>query len=197
MVSDKEGPGLDVRCCREATPYTRAEYLARALWWGVFPLFRFSPRPFFCWRRLLLRIFGATVSPGANIYPSATIYLPWNLTIGRDACIGEWALIYNLGPVFIGDRATVSHRAHLCAGTHDYTTPAFPLRRLPIEVGADAWICADAFIGPNVWIGRGAIVAAGAVVVKDVGEWEIVGGNPARFLKRRRLTDGQDAAEEV
>jgi putative colanic acid biosynthesis acetyltransferase WcaF len=152
------------------------------------PLFRFSPRPLFGWRRVLLRWFGARIGRDAHVYPSARIYLPWNLTLGDQASIGEWALIYNLGPVSIGERATISHRAHLCAGTHDYRDPTLPLLRLPIEIGAQAWICADAFVGPGRRVGEGAIVGAAAVVVQDVAPWQIVAGNPARVIKARVLS---------
>lgn len=141
----------------------------------------------FGWRRFLLRLFGAQVGHQAHVYPSARVYLPWMLTLGEHASIGEWALIYNLGPVTIGNRATISHRAHLCAGTHDYRDPALPLLRLPIEIGAQAWVCADAFVGPGRRVGEGAIVGAAAVVVSDVPDWEIVAGNPAQIIKRRVL----------
>ncbi len=120
-----------------------------------------------------------------HIYPSALIYFPWNLEILEGSSIGEWALVYNLGTIRIGLRATVSQRVHLCAGTHDYRDPEMPLVKLPIEVGDDAWICADAFIGPNVAIGDRAIVGAAAVVMKDVDSGVIVAGNPAQFIKNR------------
>lgn len=179
---------LDVESCRRMRPYTYREYVGRILWALVNPLFRFSPRPLFGWRRLLLRLFGARIGENAHVYPSAHIYLPWNLTLGNQASIGEWALIYNLGFVSIGDRATISHRAHLCAGTHDYRDPSLPLLRLPISIGADAWVCSEAFIGPGRQVGDGAIVGAAAVVVHDVPAWQIVAGNPARVIKPRVLS---------
>lgn len=179
--------GLNVESCRRLKPYSSREYLGRVLWTMASPLFRFSPRPFFGWRRLLLRLFGAHIGSEAHVYPSARIYLPWNLSMGNQASIGEWALVYNLGPVTIGERATISHRAHLCAGTHDYRDPNLPLLRLPIAIGAQAWICADAFVGPGRSVGEGAIVGAGAVVVEDVPRWQIVAGNPARVIKPRTL----------
>lgn len=141
---------------------------------------------------MLLRLFGAEVAPGSHVYPSARIYLPWNLTLGRDSSIGEWALIYNLGPVIIGDRATISHRAHLCAGSHDYRDPTLPLLRPSIEIGSQAWVCADAFIGPGLRVGEGAIIGAAAAVVADVPAWHIVAGNPARVIKTRVMR-GTDA----
>lgn len=177
---------LDIATCRNQRPYSRREYVARLLWALVSPLFRWSPRPLFGWRRFLLRLFGAKVGKRVHVYPSAIIYFPWNLAIDDEASIGEWALIYNLGPIMIGERATISHRAHLCAGTHDYRDSTLPLLRLPIDIGAQAWVCADAFIGPNVKIGESAIVGAGSVVVKNVMPWQIVAGNPAKFIKMRK-----------
>jgi putative colanic acid biosynthesis acetyltransferase WcaF len=186
---------LDIDTCRSQRPYSPREYVGRVSWALASPLFRFSPRPLFGWRRLLLRLFGAKVGRHAHVYPSARIYLPWNLTLGEQASIGEWALIYNLGPVTIGDRATISHRAHLCAGTHDYRDPALPLLRLGIDIAAQAWVCADAFVGPGRKVGEGAIVGAAAVVVKDVPPWQIVGGNPARVLTARVMQAKSSVSE--
>ena len=47
------------------------------------------------------------------------------------------------------------------------------------------WIGANALILPGVSIGHNAVIAAGSVVTKDIGEGEVFGGNPARFIKRR------------
>ncbi|MGZ5544512.1 MAG: putative colanic acid biosynthesis acetyltransferase [Limisphaerales bacterium] len=120
-----------------------------------------------------------------HVYASATIYFPWNLEAGDESAIGEQVFIYNLGRVTLGPRVTISHRAHLCAGTHDHTKPNFPLLRPPIVIGSDAWICADAFVGPGVTVGEGAIVGARAVAMKNVDPQSIVVGNPARESKKR------------
>ena len=176
---------LDIANCRKQRPSTRMEYLGRFIWAIVLPLFKYSPKPFYAWRRFLLRLFGARIGKQAHIDPSVRIYLPWKLDLGDEASIGEMALIYNLGLITIGDRATISQRAHLCAGTHDYSNPSMPLLRLPIIIEAQAWICADVFIGPNIKIGESAVVGAASVVVKDVPPWQIFSGNPAKFVKKR------------
>lgn len=181
---------LDITANRSATKYRRSEQLRRVAWGLVVPLFRFSPRICFGWRRFLLRLFGAKVGQQTHIYNSAVIYMPWNLSIGDQSSIGEWALIYNLGPITIGNCTTISQRVHLCAGTHDYTDPALPLLKPPIVIKDQAWICADAFVGPNVTVGEGAIVGARAVVSKDVESWAIMAGNPAKFIRRRELKGG-------
>ena len=180
---------LNVEKNRRARKYSSAELTRRVLWTLAQPLFRFSPRPCFGWRRFLLRCFGAKVGHSVHVYPTATIYFPWNLEAGDETAIGERALIYILGRVTLGARVTVSHGAHVCAGTHDHTKPDFPLLRPPIIVGPEAWICADAFVGPGVTIGEGAIVGARAVAMKDVRPWTIVIGNPARETQRREITE--------
>ena len=179
---------LDVAQNRQAKKYTSGEMTRRVLWTLAQPLFRFSPRPCFGWRRFLLRRFGAKIGKDVHVYPSATIYFPWNLEAADESAIGEQVFIYNLGRVTLGPRVTISHRAHLCAGTHDHTKPDFPLLRPPIMIGSEAWICADAFVGPGVTVGEGAIVGARAVVIKDVKSRTIVVGNPARESKKRDIT---------
>jgi putative colanic acid biosynthesis acetyltransferase WcaF len=178
---------LNIQTNRRAQKYSRGEQLRRVLWGAGKLFFRFSPRPCFGWRRFVLRCFGASIGENVNTYPSTRIYFPWNLTVGDWSALGEDVFIYNLGPVTLGEKVTVSHRAHLCAGTHDYTQPDLPLLKPPIEIKSQAWVCADAFVGPGVTVGEGAVVGARAVVMKDVAPWTVVAGNPAREIKRREL----------
>ena len=187
MKSDK----LNIAENRKIQKYSSKENITRILWSIAYPLFRYSPRPFFAWRRLLLRIFGARIGCKVNIYNSAVIYMPWNLEIGDWSSIGEYAFVYNLGKVVIGGHSTISHRTHLCAGTHDYVDPTMPLLKLPIIVGDQAWLCTDSFIGPGINIGEGAVVGARSVVVNDVLPWTIVAGNPAKLIKKRIIKNNE------
>jgi putative colanic acid biosynthesis acetyltransferase WcaF len=130
---------------------------------------------------------GATIGEEVHIYNTAIIYFPWNLEIGDWSSVGEYAYIYNLGKIRIGSKTTISQRSHLCAGTHDYRKIDLPLLKPSIHIGDDAWVAADAFIGPGVVVGEGAVVGARAVVVKEVPNWTVVAGNPARVIKVRRV----------
>ena len=179
---------LDIAENRRAQKYSAGVLLRRVLWVFGQYLFSCSPRPCFGWRRFVLRCFGARVGRNVNVYPSTRIYFPWNLTVGDWSAIGEEALVYNLGPITLGHKVTVSHRAHLCAGTHDYRRSDLPLLKPPIVVADQVWICADAFIGPGVTVGEGAVVGARAVVIKDVEAWTVVAGNPARVIQKRTLS---------
>jgi putative colanic acid biosynthesis acetyltransferase WcaF len=164
--------------------------LKRLLWVIAGPMFRFSPRVLFRWRAFLLRLFGARIGRHVHVYNTAVIYFPWNLEIDDWSAVGEGVLIYNLGPIKIGKKVTISQRSHLCAGTHDHTDPTMPLLKPPITVEDQAWVCSDAFVGPGVTVGEGAVVGARAVVVKDVEPWDIVAGNPAHSIGKRELHSG-------
>ena len=181
---------LSIEQNRQERKYSRREQVLRLLWGLVgWPLFRLSPRPCFGWRRFVLRRFGARVGRQVHIYPSVEIYFPWNLTIGGWSALGEGVRVYNLGPVTIVSRVTISQRAHLCAGTHDFRDPAMPLLKPPITIADQVWVCAEAFVGPGVTVGEGAVVGARAVVVKDVAPWTIMAGNPAREIGKRGMRD--------
>lgn len=178
---------IDVLSNRRSTKWTLRELAWRVLWAAAKPFFRFSPRPLWGLRRWILRFFGARVGRDVHVYPTVRITIPWNLTLGDQCAVGDGVKLYALGTIEIKARATVSQGVHLCAGSHDWRDPSMPLLKLPIEIGADAWICADAFVGPNVRIGENAIVGARAVVMKDVASSKIVAGNPAHEIGTREL----------
>lgn len=133
----------------------------------------------------MLRAFGAQIGADVHVYPSVRITMPWNLSLGDGCAIGSRVILYALGPITVGERATISQGAHLCGGNHDWRDAAMPLLKLPVSIGADAWVCADAFVGPGVRIGARAIVGARAVAMKDVAEGAIVAGNPAQMIGSR------------
>jgi putative colanic acid biosynthesis acetyltransferase WcaF len=162
---------------------------AGRLLWGIgrLLLFRFTPTPFFGWRRAILRVFGARIADGVHVYPSTRIWAPWNLVMERGSCLGPEVYCYNVATVHLGIDSTVSFRAFLCSASHDIRHPERPLVTGPIRLERGAYVFADAFIGMNVTLGEGAVVAARAVVVKDVAAQDVVGGNPARVIGRRDL----------
>jgi putative colanic acid biosynthesis acetyltransferase WcaF len=178
-----DSPPIDTAAHRRNRNYSKGVLMARVLWGFLKPFFHYSPRFFYGWRNMLLRLLGARIGRNVRIYPSAHIFYPWCLTVGDDVIIGWNAELYSLGDITIGDSVIISQRAHLCAGSHDYLQAHLPLLRPPIRIESGVWICADAFIGPGATVHAGAVVAARAVVVKDVPANTLVGGNPARVLR--------------
>jgi len=184
---------LDIASNRAARKYTQGETVLRLTWLLAAVLFRYSPRPMFAWRRLLLRAFGARIGRHVHVYPSAQVEMPWNLEIGDWSAVGDQVILYSLGRISIGAQVTISQRAHLCAGTHDYRRVDLPLLRPPIRIEDKVWICSEAFVGPNVVVGEGAVIGARGVVVRSVSPWTVVAGNPARPVGRRVMEKAQNA----
>lgn len=170
------------------SPHSAANKLARLLW-QVAGLLLFRPSPWF-WhapRRALLRLFGAQVGKHVQIMPSVQIWAPWNLALGDYATVGSGVDLYDVDRIEIGAHATVSQRAFLCTATHDVDHPNMPLKTAPIRIGAGAWVCAEAYVHPGVAIGVDAVAGVRAVVLHDVPPGQIVGGNPAKFIRLRKL----------
>ena len=166
-------------------PPDLADKVRRALWlitWAT--LYRWSPTPLHGWRRFLLRLFGASVGAGAHPYPSAWVWAPWNLEMGRGSCLGPGVDCYSVGRITLGAGAVVSQRAFLCTASRDPRHPDRPLLVGAIEIGKRAWVAAEAFVGPGVRIGGGAVVGARAVINRHVASNTIVAGNPATVIGR-------------
>lgn len=164
--------------------------IARAIWNIVWLLlFRTTPRGslFRLWRIALLKLFNAKVHWSCSVLPSCRIWQPWKLTMGKYACLSENVDCYSVADVIIGDQATISQGARLCTAGHDMSSRIMELTTHPITVGANSWVAGWAIVLPGVTIGEGAVVAAGAVVTKDVAPWTVVGGNPAKWIKKRYL----------
>ncbi|GJQ29074.1 MAG: hypothetical protein HBSAPP03_09580 [Phycisphaerae bacterium] len=172
----------------ESTPWTFRQKVFRAIWMLVGkPVFRMSFHNWYGFRAWLLRLFGAKIGRDVRLRPSVNIEVPWNLILHDGVTVGDYAILYSLGIIEIGERSIVSQYAHICAGTHDYTDRRFPLIRDPIIIGADAWIGADAFVGPKVKIGRLSVLGARSSAYKDLAPGTVYAGNPARPLKKREL----------
>jgi putative colanic acid biosynthesis acetyltransferase WcaF len=175
-----------------ADPYARPAFsvgsrVQRLMWqicWGIF--YRLSPRPFFAWRALLLRLFGAKLGPTCKFYPSSRVWAPWNLVCADLVAVGDGAEIYNPAPVRLGSHAILSQGAYLCGATHDFDDPAFPLLAYAMEVGAYAWVCARACVAPGVNLGDGAVLGLASVATRDLEPWGVYAGSPAVKVKERK-----------
>ncbi len=175
------------------SPWTIGQRIKRQLWYVVqATIFRYSLYNAFGWRRFLLGLFGANLASDVRIRPSARIEVPWNLTIGQNSSVGDFAILYCLGKVTIGRRVTISQYAHLCAGTHETNTHRMLLLRPPITIDDDAWIAADAFVGPGVHIGAGTLLGARSSAFSDLPPGVIALGSPARPVRPRTFVDNED-----
>ena len=84
---------------------------------------------------------------------------------------------------------TISQDCYICNGTHDLSKSSLPLMIGVIEIKSCVFIGAKALILPGLTIGEYAVIGAGSVVTKNVEPWVVVGGNPAKFIKKRIIKD--------
>jgi putative colanic acid biosynthesis acetyltransferase WcaF len=161
------------------------------LCWRIVSMYLFKPfsLPFFNgYRIFLLRLFGAKLDKHCHIYSSAYIPSPKNLIMGIHSTLGPEVKLH-IGKTSIGKKVTISQRTYLCSATHETNSINIPFVAGEIIIKDFAWVAAEAFIMTNVTIGEGAIVGARSVVFKDVEDWTIVGGNPAKFINKRIVKD--------
>ena len=168
---------------------SRKNKIKRLLWsitWFIFarPLPRRVGNK---WKIILLRLFGAKISDTAVIYSSVKIYSPWNLEMRDYSCLAPGVDCYNVDKITVGEHSTVSQKSYLCTASHDVTKSDNPLITAPILIEDQVWIGAGVFIGMGVIVGQGAVVGATSSVYKSVEVWSIVGGNPAKFIKKRKI----------
>ena len=112
-----------------------------------------------------------------------------DVTIGDYTRIGIHCTV--IGPECIGDHVNLAQGITVTALNHNYADSS---RRIdeqgictnPVVIGDDVWIGANAVILPGVTIGRHVVVAAGAVVTKDIPDYSLVAGVPAKVIKSLR-----------
>ena len=185
-ATDALPANVDLSDC--PSPHSLPNRLGRVLWglvWLV--LFRPSPKPLHAWRRFLLRLFGAEIGRRVHVHPSCRIWAPWNLRMRDHSCLAPHVDCYCVDRITIGTHATVSQYSYLCAATHDEADPRMKLVTAPIEIGDQAWVCADVFVGPGIRIGEGTVVGARSSVFRDLPEWTVCLGTPAKPIRRRIL----------
>ena len=81
---------------------------------------------------------------------------------------------------------SISYRVSLLTGDHDMNSPTFAYRGGRIIIEDNVWIGCNAVVLPGVKIGKGAVVASGAVVTKDVPDYSVVAGTPAKEIGKRQ-----------
>ena len=137
-------------------------------------------------RRLIYRLGGVKIGKGSTFHMGARFYNPHNIKIGKDTIVGEKAVLDGRDLLIIGDHVDIASEVMIYNSKHDVNDPSFKAVNAPVEIGDYVFIGPRAIILPGVKIGRGAVIAAGAVVTKDIAEFMIVGGVPAKEISERK-----------
>jgi len=140
-------------------------------------------------RKIKYRFFGIKIGKGSTIHMWANFFQPRNIEIGEDTIVGDHAFLDGRSKLKIGNHVDIASYVMIYNSEHDLSTNKFSvvedMIEEPVEIGDYVFIGPRAIILPGVKIGKGAVVAAGAVVAKDVPEFAIVGGVPAKVIGER------------
>jgi putative colanic acid biosynthesis acetyltransferase WcaF len=166
--------------------FTKKTKIKLAVWMLIQnTLFRWSPHKLNTFRLWLLNVFGADIKSTCFIHSKATIYMPWNLTMGERSAIDFDALIYSLDRVTIGDFVSISYKVNINTGSHDHSDPYFALITKPVTIESGAFVGTESYIAPGVTIGQMAVIGARSVVTKSMPSGMICFGHPCKPYKKR------------
>lgn len=136
-------------------------------------------------RGLLSELFGYRVPESLRVFPPFYTDFGRNITVGRDVFINACCHFQDHGGVTIGDGCQIGHNVVFATLNHGLSPEdrqnTYPV---PIVLGRNVWVGSNATILQGVTIGDNAVIAAGAVVTKDVEPATIVGGVPAKVIRR-------------
>jgi maltose O-acetyltransferase len=145
--------------------------------------------PFHSFRKLIYWFAGMKIGKGSVIHMWANFFDPSGIVIGEDTIIGDHAFLDGRAPLTIGNHTDIASSVMIYNSEHDLEKEDFGAKLEPVEIGDYVFIGPRAIILPGVKIGKGAVVAAGAVVTKDVPDFTIVGGVPAKEIGERKNRD--------
>ena len=142
-------------------------------------------------RKLVYHCLCKKLGKSALIYSGVYLTHTYGIEIGNYFSINTGALIDGRGGITIGDSVMIGPNAVIVSSSHQFDKVNVPMTSLdhimqPLIIENDVWIGANTFVKGGLKIGKGAILAAGAVVEKDVPEYKIVGGVPAKIIGDRR-----------
>ncbi len=134
---------------------------------------------------LMEKLTGREFSEGAYMFPPFYTDCGKNLKIGRNVFINSCCQFQDQGGITIGDGTLIGPKTVIATlNHHQNPNKRANLIPKPVKIGKNVWIGANATILPGATIGDGAVIAAGALVSKDVEANTVVGGVPAKLIKR-------------
>lgn len=139
--------------------------------------------------QLFSQLIGKEVDKSFTLFPPFNTDCGKNISLGKNVFINSGCKFQDQGGIYIGNNVLIGHNVVLATINHDIN----PLKRLdivlkPIIIEDNVWIGSNATILSGVKIKKGSIIAAGAVVTKDVEEFQIVAGVPAKLIKTIKLS---------
>ncbi len=145
--------------------------------------------PSHSFRKFVFKTAGVKIAKGSTLHMGCKFFEPRGISIGKDTIVGDRVFLDGRASLKIGDHVDIASEVMIYNSEHDLEDPTFSAVEETVEIGDYVFIGPRSIILPGVKIGKGAIISAGAVVTKDVEQFAIVGGVPARKIGERKIKD--------
>ena len=119
-----------------------------------------------------------------------TLITGWGrIRIGDRCFVNSGVIVFSACEITLGDDVALANEVYVM-DSDSHGVEGRPVKEEPVRIGDGTWVGARAIILPGVTIGRRCLIAAGSVVSKDIADDTLVGGNPARELRKLEYPDG-------
>lgn len=145
--------------------------------------------PFHSIRTFMYKLAGVKIGKGTSIHMWCNFYNPANISIGEDTILGDHTFLDGRALLTIGNHVAFASSVMIFNSEHQLDDPEFKAVEEPVTIEDYVFVGPRAIILPGVTIGRGAVVAAGAVVTRDVPSMTVVGGVPAKEIRKRNIRE--------
>lgn len=136
-------------------------------------------------RAIMARLTCAEVPESFRVFPPFYTDFGANIHLGENSFVNSGCHFQSQGGIWVGEGALIGHDVVIATLNHHFKPEErWMMDSAPVRIGKGVWVGSNACILAGVTIGNYAVVAAGAVVTKDVPAMTIVGGVPAKPLKR-------------
>lgn len=146
--------------------------------------------PFFFWKYFICSIGGINLGKGAVLCSGVRFLSLGKCRIGARTVINRDCLLDNRSGLLIGEDVSIANGVKIFTQSHDIEDEDFKISGGMVEICDHACIYSSALIMPKIKLGMGCVVYAGSVVVKNINPLEVVGGNPAYVIRKRKLIPG-------
>lgn len=136
-------------------------------------------------RTIILRKLGATLNGPVCTMKGLQVRGSEKLVVDKGVSLGPDILLDARMGLEIGESAVIAYQAIIWSLNHDYNDIHFATKGAKTTIGKYAWVCSRSIILPGVTVGDYAVVASGAIVTKDVPQYAIVAGIPAKVVGYR------------
>lgn len=145
--------------------------------------------PFFVLKKKWLRLFSIELGQSSYIHTPVRLFSKGRINVGDNSTINHNCFLDNRGKIKIGNNVSIAHATRIYTAGHEIHNPCFTYKVKDVEIGDNVVVFSNVLIMPGVKINNNAVILPGSVVVKNVDEFSIVGGNPAKHIEFRKCGD--------